>query len=564
MSISDQNKRLSLLSRVPHEARLDHRLISGEMEKRHAGMSRSERRKLEKDARRLTQAYKQIIERNFKSGAGYPVDALLRHFVNEYTNRYASSGLYTQPVSFNYIEPFCKIDFIERSIAPFASPLKELNHLFSFADFFDFITSSDVKIANFEELGKLQEDIVFHFTANGSVLDFSVRNDEGREFLFAGFSFVRRGNSLHWYMLGGEVLSDEEWKERCGEGAPEMDLENTPPWKIGLVNEIANERKTAGDPLPLEGTTTAMRTIIAGEIDLISQKILGRCHMIETEHTFMMRSDDPIIFDYIKDEEARQAFIEENMQAINSAKAMWDLSKALFALPQYFKHRLKVQERILVERGQKKQSFTSKGGKGLKHQFKTVTAVEFVSDDGIVSSKIDVPHFMVETEGHWRRLKASSIGTGPNGESVTGRTWVKARNTWRDEVDQENVVYVKSLISSAQKDIQELVEAPEGDFDPAASGVVYVMRNPAMEEGIYKVGWTSGTAINRARELSAATGVAIPFYVVKSWVHDNPEGLETAVHAALLAYRVNNRREYFKAPLETIVAIVNAEIARGE
>jgi hypothetical protein len=66
-------------------------------------------------------AYRRILLGIRQSGAGYPVDQLLRQLAIEYTHRYASAGVGSQPVSFNYFEAFCDIKLIENSVAPMRS-----------------------------------------------------------------------------------------------------------------------------------------------------------------------------------------------------------------------------------------------------------------------------------------------------------------------------------------------------------------------------------------------------------------------------------------------------------
>lgn len=91
-----------------------------------------------------------------------------------------------------------------------------------------------------------------------------------------------------------------------------------------------------------------------------------------------------------------------------------------------------------------------------------------------------------------------------------------------------------------------------------------MMRCLAMQEEVYKVGWTSRSAEQRAKELSAATGVPVSFAVVDVWQHPNPESLERGVHAMLSSYRLNEGREFFKLRYADLKVIVEAEIARSE
>ena len=85
---------------------------------------------------------------------------------------------------------------------------------------------------------------------------------------------------------------------------------------------------------------------------------------------------------------------------------------------------------------------------------------------------------------------------------------------------------------------------------------VYVLRNSSMP-GLYKVGYTKLTPDERAKQLSNATGVPVPYEVAWAYRCYNGELLEGEVHHALKKYRVNNAREFFQIDLESVKETVN-------
>src|ERR1019366_9050628 len=128
----------------------------------------------------------------------------------------------------------------------------------------------------------------------------------------------------------------------------------------------------------------------------------------------------------------------------------------------------------------------------------------------------------LQTEGYWRRILTDSYGRDREGNQSQGRTWVKATNKWRARRDQPRTVYIKSSVAAAKiqvSDYLEAVQRADADKKPSSEqiGVLYVMRCLAMQEEVYKVGWTSNSAEQRARELSSATGVPVSFAVVDAW-----------------------------------------------
>ncbi len=226
-----RDKRLNELRKVPLSAAIDHRFFLDEHgnDSRLSKLPREERRKIKADGLKLSKKYVQIMRSIWTSGVGFPVDKLLRRFAVEYTHRYASSGVMNQPVSFNYFEPFCAIRLIDSSVAPYAEPIQEINHLFNVPDYFDFLTSEETPEFSISDLKAMPEGRAYHFTQNGSINDFTYMTAEGREFVISGFSLVRRGNSIHWYVLGGELLSELEWQDRSE--SPEVDTDHIPAAK---------------------------------------------------------------------------------------------------------------------------------------------------------------------------------------------------------------------------------------------------------------------------------------------------------------------------------------------
>ncbi len=78
---------------------------------------------------------------------------------------------------------------------------------------------------------------------------------------------------------------------------------------------------------------------------------------------------------------------------------------------------------------------------------------------------------------------------------------------------------------------------------------VYVLENDS-QPGLLKIGYTKSTPDARAKQLSNATGVPLPYKVAWAYRCFNGELLEGEVHHALKNYRVNNQREFFSIDLE--------------
>jgi len=78
---------------------------------------------------------------------------------------------------------------------------------------------------------------------------------------------------------------------------------------------------------------------------------------------------------------------------------------------------------------------------------------------------------------------------------------------------------------------------------------VYILENQT-QPGVLKIGYTKLTPDERAKQISSATGVALPYTVAWAFKCFNGEQLEHEIHKALEKYRINKQREFFHIDLE--------------
>jgi hypothetical protein len=90
-----------------------------------------------------------------------------------------------------------------------------------------------------------------------------------------------------------------------------------------------------------------------------------------------------------------------------------------------------------------------------------------------------------------------------------------------------------------------------------STGWVYILTNPAMP-GLVKIGLTTRTPTLRAAELSAATGVPLPYEVAWARAVSDCPTVESAVHRMLDDRRVNGRRESFRCDVATARRVIEA------
>lgn len=87
-------------------------------------------------------------------------------------------------------------------------------------------------------------------------------------------------------------------------------------------------------------------------------------------------------------------------------------------------------------------------------------------------------------------------------------------------------------------------------------GFVYLFGNTAMPN-TFKVGCTERSPHLRALELSNASGVPEPFCVICYIEVRDCQQVEREMHAFLSAYRVSDRREFFRgAPADLLIGLL--------
>jgi hypothetical protein len=111
-----------------------------------------------------------------------------------------------------------------------------------------------------------------------------------------------------------------------------------------------------------------------------------------------------------------------------------------------------------------------------------------------------------------------------------------------DEDGWQSVIY----LADAVLDPSGAVRAPE---------YVYVLVNKSVPNMV-KIGMTTNTPDERARQISAATGVATPWIPVYSFQCYRSDLLEADVHHHLHQYRVTKNREMFEVDSHTAQRVI--------
>src|ERR1700675_1066802 len=86
-----------------------------------------------------------------------------------------------------------------------------------------------------------------------------------------------------------------------------------------------------------------------------------------------------------------------------------------------------------------------------------------------------------------------------------------------------------------------------------AEGYIYILLKRAFQNDHYKIGMTTKTPEDRAREISNATGVPRAFEVLYEQRVIDCQRAERVLHQRLHQYRSGSNREFFQLPLKTAI-----------
>jgi len=86
---------------------------------------------------------------------------------------------------------------------------------------------------------------------------------------------------------------------------------------------------------------------------------------------------------------------------------------------------------------------------------------------------------------------------------------------------------------------------------------IYILSNETMP-GLVKVGFTKNKPTDRAKQINAATGVALDFKVEWQYPCFNAHALEGEIHAYLEfnGFRVNKKKEFFNISVEQARSVI--------
>src|SRR5690606_4055029 len=281
------------------------------------------------------------------------------------------------------------------------------------------------------------EDLVYHFDVTDELEDITFSSDAGDRYVIGGVSLVRRGHEVVVLLLTGKATDTEAESKRLGDLA----------FKIAPGKEqIQLDKERVREAVKLFGKPAYWKTLVHCRIDVETGTVDARYVQQDAGDSYITITDD--ISGMVnskgefRDAEHRSTY-ESMVGRIGSFSSLFELATKCLYLPYYLDT---VEDRITSEdhatrlAGERGKRFFIKDTKavpvGLKVFSRTVWVVNKSNQpqsDAIYFAEGD---FKVETNGYWKSLEHSAVGTDKNGNPIHGRTWVQQTLTWREKDKQ--------------------------------------------------------------------------------------------------------------------------------
>ncbi len=489
-----------------------------------------------------------LVQVQHVNGAGLRADTQLREFNLEYNGRVFNGSLRDMPASFNVVEAYNKF----RPRTATFELRAEKDHLFSFQHFIDWMTSAETAVDDLDIETQLVEGQIYSYTSIDRVSELCFSTESRQEFGIGSISMVRFGHEISLIILAGKksdlAVETEKakiaWSTHCP--APHR-------------THIQPDESLPVRAEPLTDADDLWKTIVLMRLDHLQRTVDARYVMTDMGKSYAVETDD--ISSFVDSEgnfimEGAGSVYAKSSARMDEYQALFELGKTFLHLPSFFDAN---DEDVSVQRHPTEfKAFRTK----LTNR-KTVERVEpkhwIQSRDVYVLNKpvarspdrtsFTAPKFNVETRGYWKKLPIDTKGIDRYGQPIHGRTWVTQTLSWAEE----RPAGITTIVSSSPY-----------KFDGNRAGYIYVMRSAAHAKDIFKIGLTTRTTEERAKELTRSTSSPDHFLTVQEWATPDCVLAEKLIHEELARYRINPGREFFKAEYKDIVAAIQGVIVKVE
>lgn len=464
-----------------------------------------------------------------RNGLGFIQDKELRFFHGEFNSRVWEHGFGAMPSSFNVLEGF----FSWNPDLFYFELLEEEEHMFSLFDFFDFVTSKDCSGSIDYFLKNVEDELIYNYNILNEIKDITFSTTDSKEYVIGGVSFVKRDNEVFMLMVAGELGSTKEFSK------------NLPDYESGTKTKSyikpAEDRKT--EAVKLLDREDIWKVNIYVRIDLDSKTIDTRYIQKDTGTGFSTITDDyGMLKRSIKDEEALEQLIKFQSDEIATYESIFEAAYSCLFLPEYFDF---YDDQVLPEEHPTELNNETLRKPVFKNQPRFSSNYFFKNRDVWVLDRHIDPvsgttilrktELVIEKGGYWERLEPGKVGTDKNGKEIHSRTWVEKTLSWYESSMDENPIEIRIPESVSQN-----------------KGYIYLLRNAAHDLDVFKIGLTTKTVEERAKQLSG-TPSPDKFVIINRWSVEDCVLAEKLIHEKLDSYRLNPKREFFKIKLEDAI-----------
>nr|WP_319571258.1 GIY-YIG nuclease family protein [uncultured Draconibacterium sp.] len=464
-----------------------------------------------------------------QNGINLLQDSELRFFLNEFNDRTWKHGFSALPSSFNVLEGFFKwnpkLFYFEL--------LEEEEHLFSLFDFFDFVTSKNCSNSLDYFIENTEDELIYTYNIINNVKELTFSTSDSKEYAIGGVSFVKREGEVIMLLVAGELGDVKEFSKQI----PDYDQGD----KTKSYLKPADDREK--EAVKLFDQDDIWKVNIYVRIDLENKTIDSRYIQKDTGVAYSTITDDyGMLMRSISDEKALEQVIKRQAEEIATYESIFEAAYSCLYLPEYFDY---YDEHVLPEEHPTnlydktlRKPLSNKVPKfHPKYFFKTkdVWVLDRNIDPVSGKTKLSKTELKIEKDGYWKPLEHGKIGTDKNGKEIHGRTWVEKTLSWQE-------------LSVSGNDVE--ITIPENVS--INNGYIYLLRNPAHELDLFKIGLTTKQVEERAKQLSG-TPSPDKFVIINRWFVKDCVLAEKLIHEKLAPYRLNPRREFFKIKLETAI-----------
>jgi hypothetical protein len=526
---------------IPPEGTKDYDRLIKELKKR-------ESPEVNKKVKKIFKKAAALMEVQQVNGLGFSADTMLREYNREYNSRVFNGSLHDLPGSFNVVEAF-------NEFIPPSATFKirdEIDHIFSFDEFIDFVTSDELDSSDMPSLEHAIDGKIYSYNSacDPREITFSTKND--KTYGFSSISFIKFNNEVSIIIVAGQECDLSSKTEEIKES-----LRNQKVFSHRSHIQPSEDFKVGA--MPLSESCPLLKSIVLARIDLERQTFDARYVYEDWGQSYRRVTDDVSAFidtsgNFI--DRDTEEYVKKMPEVMNQYQALFELCKTCLFLPDYFDT---FSEDVRIERHptdfikfrnkKKNKKSISLVGSVYKIPYRQPAVLFREFRRSPARAVFSTPDIKIETNGFWKQLPIESQGKDKNGNQITGRTWVSKTLSWSEDPVGDRKIAISRNRQSAPTD---------------NAGFIYVMRSGAHQKDVFKVGLTRRDPETRSKELSASTSSPDYFLVVEEWFVKDCVLAEKLIHQKLDSYRVNPKREYFKARYSVIFSVIDEIISEIE